>query len=378
MGVKASKNSTGPRVIPVFEPYLQGNERKYVAQCLATGWISSQGEFITRFEELLARYHGVKHAIATSNCTTALHLSLKALGIGPGDEVLCPDLTFIAPANMVVLSGAQVVLVDVHPRTLAIDPERLEPQITNRTKAIIVVHQFGHAAPMDEICAIAKRHRLKIIEDNAESLGGRYKGRLLGTIGDCACLSFFANKIITAGEGGAILTDDDETAEMCRILRDHGMSREIKYKHIELGYNYRMTNLQAAVGLGQMEQLDMILAKRNKQMEMYYNLLGDIEGIRLRSFAKWCDPVHWLMTVTFDEKHNRDEFLFFMKQKGIDCRQMINPVHRADHFVDKHSDADFPNAIRISAQSVHLPSSTQLEEDHIRLITNRIKEFINQ
>ena len=220
-------------MIPIFEPYFCGKEKEYVNNCLETGWISSQGEYITRFEESFARYHGVKHAIATSNCTTALHLSLKALGIGPGDEVICPDLTFIAPGNMIVLAGAKLVLVDIDPETLAIDPAKLESKITDRTKAIIVVHQFGHAAPMDEILAIAGKHELRIIEDNAESIGGQYKGRFLGTFGDTSCFSFFANKIITSGEGGIILTDNDEIAEKCRILRDHGMSRTTKYLYVD-------------------------------------------------------------------------------------------------------------------------------------------------
>ena len=363
-------------MLPIFEPFLDGNEKKYVNQCLQTNWISSQGEFISRFEESFAAYHGIKCAIVTSNCTTALHLSLKAFGIGPGDEVICPDLTFIAPANMVVLSGAKLVLVDIDPHTLAIDPNRLEPLITDHTKAIVVVHQFGHAAPMDEILAIANKYHLKVIEDNAESLGGKYKDRLLGTIGDISCFSFFANKIITAGEGGAILTNDDDIAEKCQILRDHGMSRKIKYEHVDLGYNYRMTNMQAALGLAQLERLDDILMLRKKQMDLYYKLLEGISGIRLRPFQGWCEPVHWMMTLTLDKKYNRNEFLHYMKGQGIDCRQMINPVHRAEHFVDYYNDAGFPNAIQVSAQSAHLPSSTNLKEDQIKLIVDKVKEFL--
>jgi perosamine synthetase len=364
-------------MIPIFEPLLQGNEKKYVAQCLETGWISSQGEFITKFEEQFAAYHGMKQAIVTSNCTTALHISLKALGIGYGDEVICPDLTFIAPANMIVLSGAKLVLVDIDPQTLAIDPTQLESKITDRTKAIIVVHQFGHAAPMDEIMAIAAKHRLRIIEDNAESLGGKYKGKLLGTIGDISCSSFFANKIITSGEGGAILTNDGEIAEKCRIFRDHGMSRQVRYKHVDLGYNYRMTNMQAAVGLAQLERLDEILTLRKDQMELYYKLLDNVPGITLRPFQDWCEPVHWLMTLTLDKKYNRDEFLQYMKTQDIDCRQMINPVHRADHFANEYDDADFPNAIRISTQSAHLPCSTHLREEQIEHIANNVKDFLS-
>ena len=364
-------------MIPIFEPYFSGNESKYINHCIESGWISSQGEFILKFEKRLAEYHRLKHAVVTSNCTTALHLSLKAFGIGPGDEVICPDLTFIAPANMVVLSGAKLVLVDIDPQTLAVDPTKLESKITNCTKAIIVVHQFGHAAPMDEIMAIATKHGLRIIEDNAESLGGKYKGRLLGTIGDISCFSFFANKIITSGEGGAILTDDGDIAEKCQILRDHGMSRQVRYKHVDLGYNYRMTNMQAAVGLAQLEQLDEILALRKNQMELYYTLLDNVPGIILRPFQDWCEPVHWLMTLTLDKKYNRDKFLQYMKEQGIDCRQMINPVHRADHFANEYPDSDFLNAIQISTQSAHLPSSTHLRAEQIEYIVSIIKKFLD-
>ena len=363
-------------MIPIFEPFLRGNEKKYVTQCLETNWISSQGEFITRFEEGFADYHGAKHAIATSSCTTALHLALKGLGIGPGDEVICPDLTFIAPANMVVLSGAKLILVDIDPVTLAIDPTQLEGKIGRQTKAIIVVHQFGHAASMDQILAIARKHGLKIIEDNAESLGGKYKGQLLGTIGDISCFSFFANKVITSGEGGAILTDDDEVAERCSSLRDHGMSPDVRYQHVDLGYNYRMTNMQAAVGLAQLEQLEGLLTLRKEQMDLYYELLTGIPGIRLRQFQDWYEPVHWMMTLTLDEGYDRRDFLEYMKKQAIDCRQMINPVHWADHFRDDYDDADFPNAIRISTQSAHLPSSTHLEEGEIRLIASKVTAFL--
>ena len=365
-------------MIPIFEPLFSGNEKEYLADCINSTWISSQGEYILKFEKALADYHGVNHAIVTSNCTTALHLSLKALGIGPGDEVICPDLTFIAPANMVVLAGARLVLVDIHPETLTIDPSLLEEKITEKTKAIIIVHQFGHAAHMNEIMAIADKYKLKIIEDNAESIGARYKGKLLGTFGDVSTYSFFSNKIITTGEGGAVLTNNEETAIKSRELRDHGMSHKKKYHHIDLGYNYRMTNMQAAIGLAQMEKLDEILSLRKQQMDYYYNKLSSVEGVTLRKYANWCDPVHWMMTLTLDDKYDRDEFLLFMKNNGVDCRQMINPVHHADHFKSNYSDNEFNNAMDTSKQSAHLPSGTSLDYRSIKYICQKIKFFITQ
>ena len=344
--------------------------------CIDTTWVSSQGVYILEFEKALADYHGIDHAIVTSNCTTALHLSLKALDIGPGDEVICPALTFIAPANMVVLSGAKLVLVDIHLETLTIDPYLIEKKITRNTKAIIVVHQFGHAANMDKIMALAKKYELKIIEDNAESIGASYKGKLLGTFGDVSTYSFFGNKIITTGEGGAVLTNNEDTAIKCRELRDHGMDHQKKYHHVDLGYNYRMTNMQAAIGLAQIEKLDYILSLRKEQMDYYYEELANVVGITLRQYADWCEPVHWMMTITLDDKYNRDEFLSYMKDKGIDCRQMINPVHHAEHFQNDFNDNDFINSINVSRKSVHLPSSTLLNRSHINKISSFIKKYL--
>jgi len=364
-------------MIPIFEPYFTGNEKKYLIDCIDTTWISSQGEYILKFEKALADFHGMKHAIVTSNCTTAIHLSLKSLGIGSGDEVICPDLTFIAPANMVVLAGARLVLVDIHPETLTIDPSLLEEKITEKTKAIIIVHQFGHAAHMDEIMAIADKYKLKIIEDNAESIGARYKGKLLGTFGDVSTYSFFSNKIITTGEGGAVLTDDENIAIKCRELRDHGMNHKKKYHHVDLGYNYRMTNMQAAIGLAQIEKLDEILVLRKQQMDYYYYELASTHGVTLRKYADWCKQVHWMMTITLDDKYGSDSFLDYMKKNGIDCRQMINPVHHADHFKSQFSNDDFPNSVNISEQSVHLPSGLGLTEKQITKICNIIKGFLN-
>jgi len=362
-------------MIPIFEPFLTGNEKKYVNKCLNTNWISSQGEYVKKFEKALADYHSIKHAIVTSNCTTALHLSLKALDIGSGDEVICPSLTFIAPANMVILAGATLVLIDVNPETLTIDPDLVETKITKHTKAIIVVHQFGHAAHMNEIIILAERYGLKIIEDNAESIGAKYKGKLLGTFGDVSTYSFFGNKIITTGEGGAVLTNNEKTAIKCRELRDHGMNQIKKYHHTALGYNYRMTNMQAAIGLAQMEKLDEILEIRKNQMTYYYNELSNVKGIRLRKYLDWCNPVHWMMTITLEDKYDRYNILRHMEEKGIDCRQMIDPVHRADHLIDEFDDT-FPNSESISKKSLHLPSGTSLTKEDINIIVKEIKCFL--
>ena len=364
--------------IPIFEPYFKGNEELYLNRCIKSTWISSQGEYIKEFEKMLADFHNVKYAIATSNCTTALHLSLKALNIGKGDEVICPDLTFIAPANMITLSGAQLKLVDVDKTTLTLDPKIVENSITGNTKAIMIVHQFGQSAHMDELLYISKKYNLKVIEDNAESIGAKYKGKLLGALGDVSVNSFFGNKIITTGEGGCLLTNDFDTALRCQELRDHGMSHKKKYHHIDLGYNYRMTNMQAAVGVAQMEQLENILDIRRKQMLYYYDALSNVSGINLRKFTSWCSPVHWLITLTLDPEYNRDGCLKYMQESGVDCRQMINPVHQAQHYFNFYNDEEFLISNQVSHQSLHLPSSTGLEEHRIDYIVDTLKKFLSQ
>tara|TARA_B100000287_G_scaffold435108_1_gene501854 strand:- start:121 stop:1233 length:1113 start_codon:yes stop_codon:yes gene_type:complete len=365
-------------MIPIFEPYFSGNEKKYLKDCIDTTWISSQGEYIQKFEKSLFEYHKMNEAIVTSNCTTALHLALKSLNIGIDDEVLCPDLTFIAPANMIALSGAKPVLVDIDPITLTIDPTQIEKSITKNTKAIIVVHQFGHAAHMNEIMEIAKKYNLYIIEDNAESIGAKYKGQLLGTFGDISTYSFFGNKIITTGEGGALLTNNPDIATRARELRDHGMSHKKKYHHIDLGYNYRMTNMQASIGLAQMEKLDHILNTRNKQMNYYNERLCHIEGVSIRDFKSWCDPVHWLITITLDEYFDRDLMIDYMKKNDVDARQMINPVHKAEHFKKFYNSANFPNSILLSESSMHLPSSTHLTLSQIDRIIDIFESGLNK
>ncbi len=366
-------------MIPIFIPHLHKKAKKYLSKCVDSNWISSQGPYILKFEKALAKYHKVKYCVATSSCTSALHLAIKSLNIGKGDEIICPDLTFLAPANMVVHSGAKLKLVDINPETLAIDHKHIEKEITTKTKAIIVVHQFGHSADMNPIMKIARKYSLKVIEDNAESIGGKYKGRKLGTIGDVATLSFYANKIITSGEGGAVLTNSKKIAEKCFVLRDHGMSRSPdvikKYIHLDLGYNYRMTNMQAAVGLSQLENINKTLKKRNTQMLLYKKYLSPIKEIKVREFKNWCSPVHWMTTITVNKKKLRNKLIYFLFKEGVDARPMINPVHQACHFKKYFNKKKFNNSLKISKNSLHLPSSTYLTVNQIKFICNKVKLF---
>jgi perosamine synthetase len=352
--------------------------------CIKTNWISSQGKYINILEKKLSTYHKVRHCILTSSCTAALHISLKALGIKNGDEVICPDLTFIAPANMIVLSGAKLKLVDIDPETLTICPSKIKKNITKRTKAIIVVHQFGHAAKMDEIMQIAKKYNLKVIEDNAESIGGKYKGKILGSIGHVSTLSFYANKIITTGEGGAVLTNSKVVADKARLLRDHAFSQTKniikRYNHNYLGYNYRMTNLQAAVGVSQLESIDKIL-KRRKFIENKYNKkLNFLKEIEMRSYKKWCTPVSWLIALRLKTKNKkmRNRLIYFLQSKGIDARPMVKPVHEARHFKKMFNKKKYLNSISQSMFSFHLPSSPNLSNDKINYICNQLRIFLKK
>ena len=228
---------------------------------------------------------------------------------------------------------------------------------------------------------IARKYSLKVIEDNAESIGGKYKGRKLGTIGDVATLSFYANKIITSGEGGAVLTNSKKIAEKCFVLRDHGMSRSPdvikKYIHLDLGYNYRMTNMQAAVGLSQLENINKTLKKRNTQMLLYKKYLSPIKEIKVREFKNWCSPVHWMTTIIINKKNLRNKLIYFLFKEGVDARPMIFPVHQAYHFKKYFKDKDFKNSINISKNSVHLPSSTHLKKSEIKFICNKVKLFFS-
>jgi len=359
-------------MIPIFEPEITEKEKEYVANAVNTGWISSQGEYIIKFEEQFASRFCKKYGIATTNCTSALHLSLVSLGISAGDEVICPDLTFIAPANMVALSGAKAVLVDVEEETLALNPYLVAQAVTKKTKAIIVVHPFGHAARMDELQKIADFHKIPIIEDNAESPGAAYKGKILGSLGKLSCFSFFANKILTTGEGGMILTDDKELYLRLKELRDHGMSRDRKYVHVALGFNYRMTNMQAALGLAQLERFDPILKKRNRQETLYNNFLSSSDKLNLRIKQPWAETVHWMMTIHLRKNGIRDKMLGYLKQEGVDSRQMIYPVHYAHHFKNDYAQQDFPISEKVSLNSLHLPSSTNLSEESIEKISKTL------
>ncbi len=361
-------------MIPIYKPVISRQANRNVLDCLKTSWISSQGSYVKKFEKALSKYHRMKYCIATSSCTTAIHLALMSLNLKKNDEVICPALSFIAPANMVLLSNLKLVLVDINPLTLNIDEDKIEEKITKKTKAIIVVHQFGHSANMSKILSLKKKYNLKIIEDNAESIGGKFKNKLNGTMGDLSTLSFFANKIITTGEGGAVLTNNKKLYLKCLEMRDHGMSIKKRYFHKFLGFNYRMTNLQAAIGLTQIKEINSIINKRNKQMQYYYKLLSNNSNYQIRKFQAWCKPVHWLTTIILKKKKIRDNLLKYLKEKKIDARQMVNPINDSIH-IRRIIKKKFKYADQISKNSIHLPSSLNLTKGEINYIVNKLNIF---
>ncbi|HHY55465.1 MAG TPA: DegT/DnrJ/EryC1/StrS family aminotransferase, partial [Chloroflexi bacterium] len=277
--LETQESARPPDFIPVYTPLLNGREEKYLLDAVRSGWISSLGAYVTRFEEAFARFCGVRHAISVSNGTVAIHLALHALGIGPGDEVIVPSLTFVATANAVHYTGATPVFADVDPVTWCLDPADVRRRLTSRTRAVIPVHLYGHPAPMPDLQALAAEHDLLVIEDAAEAHGAAIVGRRVGGWGRIGAFSFYANKIITTGEGGMLTTDDDALAARCRMLRDHAMPPQRRYWHDEVGFNYRMTNLQAAVGVAQMERIDSFIRRKREIAARYREELADIPGI---------------------------------------------------------------------------------------------------
>ena len=363
--------------LPVAEPSLGEKELLYVSECVLTGWVSSAGKFVTRFETAFADFCGTRYAVATSNGTTALHLALLALDIGPGDEVIVPTFTFIATANAVTYTGARSVFVDSDPETWNIDPNLIEAAITPRTKALIPVHLYGHPADMDPILDIAARHNLAVIEDAAEAHGAHYKGRRVGNIGDISIFSFYGNKIITTGEGGMVVTNRADLAEKVHMLRDHGMSKERRYWHPVLGYNYRMTNLQAALGVAQMERIETILANKLKVAAMYKHNLQDLKGVTLPPNADWAENVFWLYTVLIDEQEfdmSRDEIMASLKLAGVDSRPTFPPVHQQPIY---DTGQTFPIAEQLGKTGLSLPSLPNLQEIEVARVAQKLRDLHN-
>lgn len=358
--------------IPVYEPYLEGNEKHYLNDCIKTGWISSKGKFVDLFESSFANYIGNPYALSTSNGTVALHLALITVGINKGDEVIVPDLTFAASVNSILYTGAVPVLVDCNIDTLNIDIYKIEEKITSKTKAIMLVHLYGLPSFIDEIQKIADKYNLIIIEDAAEAFGSEYKNKKVGTFGRVACFSFFGNKTITTGEGGMIIFKNEEDYKKAKILRDHGMNPEKIYWHDYIGYNYRMTNLQAAIGYAQMEKMDEIVKKKIINANRYKKFLQNIPGVKFVKDYKNVKNTYWLVTIIIDENKfgaTRDQLKEYLRKNKIDSRPVFYPIHQMPPYKNFNID-NYPNSIYASENGLSLPSSCVLDKKSISRICN--------
>jgi perosamine synthetase len=352
------------RHIPVSDVVLAGNEKRYVLDCLDSGWISGSGAYINAFEEQFARFCGTEYAIAVANGTVALHAALLGLGIGPGDEVIVPDLTYIASANAVTYCGATPIFADVDPVTWTLTADSVARKITPATKAVMAVHLYGHAADMAPLTDLALQRGCDVIEDAAEAHGAEYNGQRVGQLGRVATFSFYGNKIITTGEGGMITTNDRELADRMRLLRGQGMDPARRYWFPIVGYNYRMTNVQAAIGLAQLERIDWFVERRREVARWYHERLAG-SSFQLATEARWAKNVYWLYSVCVPEGVDRDRLMLRMAEAGIETRPFFYPLHSLPPYHDPAGDAAFPVSTSLAARGINLPSSAALTEDDV-------------
>jgi perosamine synthetase len=374
--IPVSEMDLSSRIIPVCEPTLGENEIEYVMDCLESNWISSAGKYIPVFEEKFAAECGCRYGTACANGTVALHLGLAALGLEPGDEVILPAFTMIATINAVTYTGATPVLIDSEPSTWNMDVDQLADKITSNTKAIMPVHTYGHPVDMDPLMELAEKHGIFVMEDAAEAHGAEYKGRRAGSLGHAGAFSFYANKIITTGEGGMITTNDAKLAALTHNLRDHAFSAERHFWHKYLGFNYRMTNLQAAVGVAQTEQLSRFVEDRRRNAALYSELLGEIPGIVTPPEAEWVKNVFWMYSILVEEKFGmaRDHLRAFLARRGIETRTFFIPMHLQPIYHDAFKGQRYPVAEMLCQRGFYLPSASSLTADQIRYIVEVVRQ----
>jgi perosamine synthetase len=366
--------------IPVNTPRLDGNEEKYLVECIRTGWISSEGPAVKEFEQKFAAKIGRRFGIAVSNGSAALEMAVKALNLGPGDEVILPTFTIISCAAAVVKEGAIPVVVDATADTWNMDVSRLQELITPATKAIMPVHIYGLPVDMDPVIEITRKYNLKIIEDAAEAHGQTYKGKACGTFGDLSIFSFYPNKLITTGEGGMILTDDEALAERCRSLRNLCFQPQRRFVHEELGWNYRMTNLQAALGLAQLEQWDDFILRKRKIGRLYTQILKDVQGIQIPpEKTADADNLYWVFGLVVDEKLGTAKTIMDrLSQYQIGTRPFFWPMHKQPVFqkMGLFGGQTCPVAERIAEQGFYLPSGLGLTDEQIVYVADCLKKVL--
>lgn len=357
--------------IPVYKPFLGGNVRAYVDDCIDSTWISSRGKYVDEFEKEFGTYVGAEHTTSVFNGTVALHLALVALGLKPGDEVIVPTFTYVASVNTILQVGAVPVFVDSLEDTLQIDPKAVEAAINERTRAIMAVHLYGHPCDMPALSDLATRHDLHIIEDAAEGFGSKISGQHVGTFSDVATFSFFGNKTITTGEGGMILAKDPEIIERCRHLKSQGVSKHREYWHDALAFNYRMTNIQAAIGLAQLEVADDILARKRAVAAHYSSALQELP-LRFHNPIGPVDHSYWMCSIILDDPAERMALRQHLAANGIETRPFFPLTHTMPHCAG-HAEA--PIAAKLSSSGINLPSFPGLTTDEQNAVTESIRGF---
>jgi perosamine synthetase len=377
-------------MIPVNEPLLSGNEKKYLNECIDSGWISSEGPFVQEFEEGFAEYTGVSDGIAVSNGTAALETALYAIGIKPGDEVIMPTFTILSCAVACIRLGAKPVLVDIDPETWTMDVSQIESKITDKTKVIMPVHIYGHPVDMDEIFRLKDKYGIIIIEDAAEVHGAEYHSRYkdgkwlkCGAMGDIAATSFYANKIITTGEGGMVLTSNEKYMKRARSYRNLCFRPEKRFYHTEIGYNFRMTNLQAAVGLAQLEQIDSFIEKKRNIGGYYRQKISQIPGIRFQVEKPWARSVYWMYSIELspDIGIDAETLQFRLKRRGIGTRPFFMGLHSQPCLNDLNisiNPTEFPNADHAYQYGCYLPSGLTLTYEKVDKVCNALSEALKE
>lgn len=355
-------------IIPQIQPWIDQRELRELIKVIDSTWIT-EGRKTEEFENRFKKITGARYAMAVFNATVGLYCALKAFDIGPGDEVIVPDLTFIASANSVIMAGAKPVFCDIERETLGLDPNQLEKKITFRTKAVMPVHLYGLSAKIDKIINLARKRGLKVIEDAAQAVGVKYKGRQVGTFGDIGIFSFYGNKTITTGEGGLILTDNKELFKKCWRLKNHGRDEKGIFIHDYIGFNFCFTDLQAAVGLAQLKKLKKIIERKRRIREFYQRELKDIKQIEFPSINRDTSPVFWFTNIFTDEV---SDLVRYLKEKGVQTRRFFYPLHKQPCY---NSNGYFPNSEWAYEKGLSLPSSVILKDKELAYICATIKDY---
>ena len=366
--------------VPVNEPLLDDRAMQYVQECIRTGWISSAGSFIERFEQNWAEYCGAEYGIAVSSGTTALQSAVTCLRMEPGSEVIMPTFTIISCALAVIDAGCVPVLVDSDPDTWCMDVSQVESKITSRTRAIMPVHMYGHPVDMGPLLELAKAHDLHVIEDAAEAHGAEYNGKRAGGIGDLGCFSFYANKIITTGEGGMVVTKNEEYAERLRSFRNLCFRSDRRFLHTELGQNYRLTNMQAAVGLAQVERIDEHVARKRHMGHVYNERLAGLTQIALPVEREWAQNVYWMYGLVLDDDvpYDATEFASRLRPKGVDTRPFFIGMHEQPVLLDRgmFKNESYPVASRIAHRGLYLPSGLAITDEQIDRVSDAVRQVL--